>query len=357
MSYISNTYTQLPANQYSTKEILVYTNKWLSQSPILADLSSRIMESSKINQRFFILPLDQILNRATPKERSDIFKAEGLQFVISALNNFVEKYEFDLSKLKNLIFVSCSVPLIPALDAYLINNSKIPKNINRIPLYQHGCIGGAVALSIAHKLDSSIFDHTLIVSLELCSLVFSNADLRSGNILGASLFADGCGICLVSNQNNPNSGNSENIMKHIGSQSFLIPDSSEIMGFDITNMGTTLILDKDIPSTIAKNLPQFIHSFLNQYELNFKDITHWLLHPGGKKIIDFIEVEFQLQSSQTIHSWNTLMNSGNTSSSSIFFVIDEFLKNKNYKEKEFCLVIGIGPGLSLQAILYQIVGC
>ena len=53
--------------------------------------------------------------------------------------------------------------------------------------------------------------------------------------------------------------------------------------------GSHLVLDIDVPDTIASHFPNIIHPFLEKNDLNMGNIDHLIFHPGGKKILQTVE--------------------------------------------------------------------
>ena len=61
------------------------------------------------------------------------------------------------------------------------------------------------------------------------------------------------------------------------------------MGWDVKNNGLYVVFSKSIPAIITKWLGPFVHDFLGNFGLTQGDITHFIAHPGGKKILDAYE--------------------------------------------------------------------
>ena len=56
--------------------------------------------------------------------------------------------------------------------------------------------------------------------------------------------------------------------KIIATTSKLMPDSEDVMGWDVKNNGLHVVFSKSIPSIITKWLGPFVHEFLGKNELN-----------------------------------------------------------------------------------------
>jgi predicted naringenin-chalcone synthase len=50
----------------------------------------------------------------------------------------------------------------------------------------------------------------------------------------------------------------------------------------------------------------------------------------------------------------TLSSVGNLSSSSVLFVLKRFLDSSPYHDGDYALMLGVGPGLTIELILFQV---
>ena len=112
--------------------------------------------------------------------------------------------------------------------------------------------------------------------------------------------------------------------------------SLNLMGWGVEDDGLAVIFDKKIPNFIYNNLPNLVDSF------NEKDITGYILHPGGKKIINSYKAIFENNKSIQI-SEEVLSDYGNVSSVSVLIVLEKMIKKKLYGSY---IMSALGPGFS-----------
>jgi alkylresorcinol/alkylpyrone synthase len=337
----------LPEFSYSSAEILKGSKNWLKSSPGEYELFERFVSSSKIGRRYFGVPVERILGGISSAERAEIFWQEGTKLGVKAIANCLKEHRIDPASISQLIFTSCSVPVIPSIDARIIQEIGIPLNVRRLPIYQHGCAGGAAALGLAESMMNQD-GYGLILSVELCSLVYQGGDLSAGNLVGSALFGDGAAAVLLDSKRGK--------FKILNSRSNLLPLSYELMGYDIQEDGSHLRLKKELPSELAQMAPGLIREFLSLNSINEGQIDHWLIHPGGVKILKLLEEEFKIQPQQGKWAWSVLEKYGNMSSASILFVLDEFIRSGQAVPGQKVMVLGIGPGLTLEQILIEVQG-
>jgi alkylresorcinol/alkylpyrone synthase len=344
MSFVHSVVIALPPHRYATSEITEKAGSWLQNSAQERALFERLAASTKIEHRNFALPIDDLLALSGPAVRSEIFKEMGGSLLREVLSQAMDAAELSPRDVGALISTSCSVPTIPAIDASVVERLGMRETVLRLPVFQYGCAGGAIGISLGRHL-SGTAGVTLLASVELCSLVYQGADLQAGNIVGSAIFGDGAACVVISPESGP--------LRIIDSQSYLIPNTSELMGYDIFDDGTHLRLDREIPQALLKAAPTAIESFLKGAGLSSEDVRWWLFHPGGAKILTSLEDTLSVSREQTRWSWESLRDHGNMSSASILFALKGFLDDKEYNVGDKMVMLGVGPGLTLQLNLFE----
>jgi alkylresorcinol/alkylpyrone synthase len=337
--YITEILLQSPQFKYDSSEIIRILEQNY-KSPQAKDFILNRIANSGIQSRHFVRPLEEIVQLNGLQQRAEFF-ADALPNLFQEL---ISKSKVKLNP-QALITTSCTVPALPALDISLLNCLTLSSTPIRIPMYQHGCLGGVWSLALANKLEA---EQTLICSYELCSLLFQAKVETLTQMMAAVLFADGIGAAVISKEAQ------EPLLKIIASAEYLIPDSSKILGYDILDNATHLILSPQIPALLGTHFPEFIEKFLSSHNLDKSQIKQFLAHPGGRKILDNIKDNLSLGEEFFTSSYAILENFGNMSSASIFFVIDHFLKQGSYISSDYVLILGIGPGINLELVLCQI---
>jgi predicted naringenin-chalcone synthase len=124
------------------------------------------------------------------------------------------------------------------------------------------------------------------------------------------------------------------------------------MGFRLTNSGLQMVLDVEVPETIASHFPAIIHPFLEKNNLKMEDINHLIFHPGGKKIIQTVEDLFLDLGKNIDDTKEVLRLYGNMSSATVLYVLERIMDNKP-KKGEKGLMLSFGPGFSAQRVLLK----
>lgn len=344
MTFVHTVATKLPTYRYTTSEIVKAASGWLKSTPEEQALFERLSSATLIENRAFAIPLEEILSLNGTATRASIFQEVGPTLLHDVMAQALEDTALHPSDVQGLVFTSCSVPSIPAIDVPAIHSLRLSPSILRVPIFQHGCAGGAVGLAFADRV-STPQGITLLASVELCSLVYQSKNLSGGNLVGSAIFGDGAACAVLSQTHGP--------LEVLGTQSYLIPNSYNLMGYDILDDGTHLRLDREVPQCLATTAPDTIHSFLARHSLTAKEIAWWIFHPGGAKILSTLENSLRLSRAQTRWGWETLRDNGNMSSASVLFALSAFLRDKPYKTGDKLLMLGVGPGLTLQLNLFE----
>ncbi|MDE3058123.1 MAG: type III polyketide synthase, partial [Bacteroidota bacterium] len=183
---------------------------------------------------------------------------------------------------------------------------------------------------------------TLLVAVELCSLHLQTEPTRD-NILANMIFADGCAAALFSSA--PSYSPRLQLVK---THSHLFPNSSEYMGWKIGNFGFEMILSSELPRIISEEAIPVLEELFNRHGIARDSIRHWVLHPGGRAILDALQNGLHLDDDAMAPSRTVLKNYGNMSSASILFVMKELLATRTIAKDDYVCAIAFGPGLTME---------
>jgi len=201
-------------------------------------------------------------------------------------------------------------------------------------------------------LNSLIDQRVLLLSVELCSVTFQWGDRSKRNLIAASLFADGAAAVLVDGDA-ASTGRPDAGLQIIGTQSTLWPGTTEIMGWDMVDTGMQVVFSSRIPQIVQTLMRENVAEFLAQHQLTIDDIDHWVLHPGGAKVVGAYESALAIDRERLSHTRAVLRDYGNMSSATVFFVLDAFLKAGAPGPGEYGVLAVLGPGFSCELALVR----
>jgi alkylresorcinol/alkylpyrone synthase len=246
-----------------------------------------------------------------------------------------------------LITVSCTGVMIPSLDAHLATILGFRSDVRRLPITELGCAAGAAGLGRTWEYLTAFPDRTaLLIAVEIPTLTFQRKDFSQANLISALLFGDGAAGVVVTGRDAPGP-------RILASECFLFPNSLDAMGFDLRDSGFHIILSKDVPELIRERVKDLAEGFLARQGLRREDISAFLLHPGGQRLLSFMQEELGLTRSDTAISWDILRRYGNLSSASVLFILNECLVQREMPSGSYGLLMAFGPGFTAEMLLLQ----
>jgi alkylresorcinol/alkylpyrone synthase len=210
-------------------------------------------------------------------------------------------------------------------------------------------VAGAAAISRAADYVRAYPDQTaLVLSVELCSLTLQREDVSMANLISAGLFGDGAAAVIVAGAECGLPG-----PQILATRSVFYPDTEEMMGWDISEKGFRIVLSREIPDLVRKNLAHDLDDFLAGRGLTRADIGNWVLHTGGPKILEATADALGLKNGQLDVSWDCLRRTGNLSSASVLVVLEEVMKNRRPEPGTLGLLAAMGPGFCAEFVLLE----
>ena len=331
-------------------EVMEFTSQYFRNSHITSEMIQSVFDNTGIKTRQFISSRNWFDDRHSFLEKNELYVKRAVDLSCKLVS---KHQKIDPEQIDNIIFVSSTGLSTPSVDALLINELKLRNNITRTPIWGLGCVGGAVGLSKAFEYSLAFPEKkTLLIALEFCSLAFLDGDNSKSNFIAMALFSDGAASALISSNSNKN--NKKGKIKILKTYSTLYYDSVDVMGWEFVESGLKAIFSKDIPSIVKNKVSTEIKHFLETNNLQTSDIKHFLLHPGGTKVIEEFENSLNLNGDSTKHTKKVLQKYGNMSSPTIIYVINEFLNSGEYQKGDLGLIASLGPGFSSEVLLFQI---
>jgi alkylresorcinol/alkylpyrone synthase len=125
------------------------------------------------------------------------------------------------------------------------------------------------------------------------------------------------------------------------------------MAFHPGDHGYQFTLSNDIPELIGEQTPPLVDCLLARHQLRRQDVSQWVVHPGGMRILDRLEESLGLPPQALQHSRLILRRYGNMSSATLLFVLKRVIEKSQPAVGEYGIMIGFGPGLTIEAGLIE----
>ena len=344
---IAATATALPPHEINRDDVKRYFGSTFAIDERRLNAMMSIVDNSQVHRRWFIHPVDYIIEPRPLATVTREYQEHSIALGQQAAEACLQKAGLAPSDVDLIITTSCTGFMIPSLDAHLINRMGFRSDVRRIPITELGCAAGAAALGRSADYVRAYPGGTaLVVAVELPSLTFQRRDLSQANLISTILFGDGAAAAVVTGR--PLRG-----PKILEVASHLLPDTIDAMGFDLQGDGFHIILSKEVPQLIRSRIKQILCTTLTRRGLTTADVSAFVLHPGGRALLQAIEEEIGLTEADTQPSWHVLRECGNQSSASVLFVLDEWLRTREVPSGAYGVLAAFGPGFSAETALLE----
>ncbi len=349
MTRIAAVHGVLPPHQYSQAEITErFADLCLTSSSKRA-LLQRLHTSASVTTRHLALPLDRYSELADFGASNDAFIEKavelGAETLLGALNQAgLEPVDVDV--VMSTTVTGIAVPSIEARIAAVVG---LRPDVKRIPLFGLGCLAGAAGIARLHDFLLGAPDAVgVLVSVELCSLTLQRNDPSTANLVASGLFGDGAAAVVMVGANRSADGPDV-----IASRAHLYPDSSRAMGWDIGGSGLKIVLGAEVPDLVSMHLADDVKGLLADFDLEIGDVTGWVAHPGGPKVLQAVETSLGIPREALGVTWRSLEQVGNLSSTSVLHVLRDTLEQCPPPAGTPGVLFAMGPGFCAELVLLR----
>ena len=281
--------------------------------------------------------------RKTPEDRGPTTETRMQRYADEAppLAERASRAAMDDAKIQadaitHLITVSCTGFFAPGVDTALIHRLGLRASVTRTHIGFMGCHAALNALAVAKAFaQSDASARVLVCCVELCTLHFAYG-WSPERIVANSLFGDAAMAVVVAQSDD------SALWKIRNSSSRLMPDSAAMMGWLIGNHGFEMTLSPQVPSLVRHSFCDWVDTWAGER------IDHWIIHPGGPKVIASVGEAMNLRDEQLEPSRNVLRRFGNVSSGTVLMIL-QTLANSSGR----AAMVAFGPGLMMEGVLLE----
>lgn len=361
MAYITAISTAVPDNIVTNEQAKEFARYLFANEFRDIDRLLSIFDHSTIQKRHFCMPLEWFRYPHSFQEKNEAYCQAAVALSVQAASAVLKKAQVKPGSIDVIIFVSSTGISTPSLDVRIAQAIGLCETVKRVPLWGLGCAGGASGLARAYDYLTAHPTHTvLVIAVELCGLTFIQGDRSKSNLVGSALFADGAAAVLVQGALVEDTRNKipYGTPRIVGTKSQLWPHSEDVMGWDVCDDGLAVIFSRDIPSLVRKEIGPQVRQLLDDFTVSRAEMTHFIAHPGGAKVLDAYQDSLQLADHALDEARLILTQYGNMSSPTVLFVLEKVLASLQHRcdkmedlPVHYGVLAALGPGFSCEQVL------
>jgi alkylresorcinol/alkylpyrone synthase len=352
----------LPPYRYDQEVVTAWAREWLeSESPrgTRRDgdgrASTRLLSafaSAGVRTRASVVPIEEVFHPRDFETQNARYREAACRAGAEVARCALEAAAVDPAEVRMLVSVSCTGYMIPAVDAHVANALGLGPRLARLPITESGCAGGVVGLArAADYLAAHPDDAVLLLALEFSSLTFQRWDRSPANVVSTAIFGDGGAAAVLVGSRHPRARSGP--VRVRDADSVFFPGTTRMMGFELRNEGLQIRLDKGLAAFVRREVGPAVDGFLAARGLSRRDISRYVLHPGGRRVIEAMADRLGLGPADLAATEAVLSDHGNMSSVTVLFVLDEILRCSRPEPGSLGLLGAFGPGFAAELALLE----
>ncbi len=325
-----------PASSYTQDEMLELLG--LAQD----DFAQMIFGRCGVEQRHFELTPDTL--GTTLQERTVQTEEQLLRLATEA----VDGLGVDPGEIGTVITATYYSLGGPTLAHKLLGHYGMDPSTDKYHVVGVGCASAVPLFKIASQsMRDHPGKHALVVAAESITgfLTAVGEDDEQVKTIGSSLFGDGCAAAVLTN------GASTSGPAILAARQHQIEDTLGTVHFRSAAEDSYMQIGRDLPKLARQRLLELVREFLAESGADVDGIDHWLVHPGGRGIIDGVQRGLGLTDEDVAISRDVLARFGNMGTPSSFYVLRETIARRAPQPGERGLMVTIGPGVTVGLML------
>ena len=311
-----------------------------------------VYETAGVETRASVVPIEEVFHPRDFETQNRRYREIACRAGADVAGRALAASGLQPSEIGLVVSVSCTGFMIPAVDAYVAEALGLGPRLARLPITESGCAGGVVGLARATDyLTAHPESAAIVVALEFSSLTFQRGDRSPTNVVSTAIFGDGGAAAVLVGARHPRAGSGKLVVRDAESRFF--PGTAHLMGFELRNTGLQIILDRGIAPFVRRMICPTVEAFLGARGLAREAISHFILHPGGRRVIEAMAERLGLGPNDLAATEAVLSEHGNMSSVTILFVLDEVLRTRSPAPGSLGVLGAFGPGFAAELALVE----
>jgi alkylresorcinol/alkylpyrone synthase len=260
----------------------------------------------------------------------------------------IDELELDPREIGTVISSSLYSLGCPTLAHRLVDHYEMDPATDKYHITGVGCASAVPLMKLASQAMREHPDRpALVVAAESMSGILMGAtdeDPRAKTV-GSAIFGDGCAVALLSADPHADGP------LILDSQVHQIAGTLGAVELECSDGDSHLHLARELPDLAGAGLDDVVDRFLARNRLQREQIDHWIVHPGGRRIIENVQSALDLDQQQTELSWHVLSEHGNVGTPSIMYVLRDTIEARKPDPGQRGLAVTVGPGVTVGLML------
>jgi alkylresorcinol/alkylpyrone synthase len=340
--------------RYRQEEVTGWVRAWLEENGgSEARRLISVYESAGVKARASVVPIEEVFHPRDFEHQNDVYRRIACEAGTDLARRALRSAGLEPGGVDLVVSVSCTGFMIPAVDAHVADCLGMGPRLVRLPITESGCAGGVVGLARARDyLEAHPAAAALVLTLEFSSLTFQRWDRSATNVVSTAIFGDGGAAVVLAGRDHPLSRNGRVRARIVDTESLFFQGTTQLLGFHLGNEGLQIILDRELAPFVRREVVRAVEGFLAPRGLRREDVTRWILHPGGRRIIEVMSERLGLKPEDLAPTEDVLAEHGNMSSATVLFVLDEILR-RGVRAGEKGVLGAFGPGFGAEFALVE----
>lgn len=317
--------TAHPPSRYTKAECLraFEASDWFARLNGRAHLIARTVlqrDNGIEARRLAVASLDEVFT-IDPDTLSERFRTHAPRLAAQAGERALAQAGVPPAQIDAVVVSTCTGSLCPGLSGHVIERLGLRADVQAYDLVGQGCAAALPNLMLGRAL---LAGGGCAQVLSICVEVSSAAmylDNDPGVLISACLFGDGAGAAVLARRAGP----AGRRIEWKDSTSLVEPGERQALMFEQRDGLRRNVLTRAVPGLAADYAQRVLRTVLGRAGLGPGDVGTWVMHAGGRDVLQALEKRLELQPGDLRHSAAMLREYGNLSSAFVYFVLDAAL--------------------------------
>lgn len=340
--------TSVPPYRYTQNQLIDELN-------IEDQKIQKVFTNSAISSRYLVLPPSDAAGNRIPENQGQLLakhRSWGIKLGAEAVEKCLAEMGCTAEDVDYLCCVTTTGFMTPGFSARIMDHLGMRPDCSRLDVVGMGCNAGLNGLNAVTSWAEAHPDKlAVMVCVEICSAAYVFDETMRTAVVN-SLFGDGAAAVAVSTDSSRAQSVHPQVLK---TSSHIVLSAIEAMRFDWdeSHGQFSFHLDRDVPYVVGAHTEEALARLLSGTGLTVPDINHWMVHSGGKKVIDALRLNVGLSRHDLRHTLGVLRDYGNLSSGSFLFSFERLIQEGVAQSGDYGVMVTMGPGSTIEMALLR----